>query len=118
MNIAIIILSIINIVFIYYSGIKNGSILGCLIKDIFGTLLIYLWIRKSIEENEKILSYIKWGVFIFLIISLIVIIYFIIRFIIKEDILDLQVILPTSVPFCLTYFILLIKEKLEDNYII
>ena len=108
MNIAIIILSIINIVFIYYSGIK----------DIFGTLLIYLWIRKSIEENEKILSYIKWGVFIFLIISLIVIIYFIIRFIIKEDILDLQVILPTTVPFCLTYFILLIKKKLEDNYMI
>ena len=114
MNIAIIILSIIDSVFIYYSGIKNELFLMEVLKDVLGTVILYLFYYRKVDEDEKVIVIYKWVIFFITVLSLLIILINTI----KNGFTNVNNCYLITVPFCLTYFILLIKKKLEDNYII
>lgn len=63
------------------------------------------------DDYEKILKLFKWELFIWLIIALVGIILSIV----KKSFMDVQASFSMVIPLSIAYFILLIKNKIEED---
>ena len=113
-NIVIFFLSIIDAVLIYYVDVQTESVMAEIIWDVGGTVLFYVGWHFILEDNENAIHVFKWGLFIALFLGLVGII-----FTLKTNqLLSIQTNFSILIPLSLTYFIFLIKNKLEEKYII
>lgn len=114
MNIAIIILSFVDAVLIYCIDIAMGDVIAEVMLDVFGAAFFVLVGNHILDEKddyEKILKLFKWELFIWLIIALVGIILSIV----KKSFMDVQASFSMVIPLSIAYFILLIKNKIEED---
>ena len=114
MNIAIFILSIIDTILIYIIDIINGEVKDEILIDLLGgAFFVLLWL-KIYDYYEKTVIMLKWDTFI----SLILVLFGILFAIIGNKLSIIQLQFSAVIPLYLSYYGVLIKQKLEDNYII
>ena len=114
MNIAIIVLGIVDAILIYIIDIITEDVLGEIVIDISLTLLFALGGNHILNENdeyEKALKLFKWMVFLWLIVAL----CGIVLAIIKKDLMHVQTNFSIVIPLTIAYFILVIKNKIEED---
>ena len=109
MNIAIIILSIIDTIMIYAIDIKLGSIFDEILIDTSCTLFFYFVGNYIMDENEKFISFFRYMLFA----ALIIVFLGILVFICTKRLSRIQNNFSAVIPACIAYFILYIKYKKE-----
>lgn len=114
MNIAIIVLGIVDAILIYGIAIKIGTVGGEILIDVFGSVFFFLAGNYVLDENdeyEKALKLFKWMVFLWLIVALCGIVLAIIR----KRLIGVQTNFSIVIPLTIAYFILVIKNKIEED---
>ncbi|BDC92527.1 hypothetical protein [Treponema bryantii] len=114
MNIIILILSSIDISLIYINDYINSMLIGEIIFDISGGLFSFFVLNFLYSRNEKVVIILRY---ILLFFSFFILIVLIVCFI-KRDFNRLSNRLSPFIPFTLAYFGIVIRQKLEDKYII
>ena len=114
MNIVILILSIIDVVLIYYADVQTESVIAEILWDIGGTILFSAGWFFILEDNEKAIRVFKWGLFTALSLGLVGIVFSLIRNRLSSFQTNFSILIPLSI----TYFIFWVKDKLEEKYII
>lgn len=116
MNIVICVLSIIDTILIYVSDIKMGVVLAEVLFDLFGSLVIgFIWLKIEDDDfSDKTKVTLKWTSMIYLISVL----CFIIISFIKKDFEHVQPVCSPVIPVFVSYYAILIKEKIEEDCII
>ncbi len=112
MNILILILSIIDTTIIYLIDIKLNDIIPEIIIDIFGTVFMYLIMRKLQEKYENSIKIFRY----LLLVSLLIVFVGLIIAVIKQQLIIVQSSFSMIIPSSLSYFILLWKQKRDDSH--
>lgn len=111
MNIAIGILGLIDTILLYVIDIKEGDVGAEILIDVLGTVFYLIVWNYILSDNERAVPFFKWVVFISLIVTLCGIIFSII----KGQYRGIQTNFSADIPQTLSYFILLIKRKIEGE---
>ena len=114
MNIVIVVLSFVDAVLIYCIDIAMGDVIAEVMIDVFGSAFFVLVGNHMLDENdehEKVLKLFKWGLFIWLIVAM----GGIILSIVKKKFMGVQTNFSIIIPLTIAYFILVIKNKIEED---
>lgn len=109
-NVIIILLTLTDIILIYIVDYLSSVIVAEIIFDFFATILIFLGLKIGYERNKKILKYVKYVLFWFSVLLLIILVITIVR----KNTTALSNGISSFIPLCFAYYILLIKIKLEE----
>ena len=111
MNIAIIILNIIDVLLIYIIDIKMNNIFAEVLFDIFGGAIIALiWIKID-EYYSRTEQNLKWTSFLYLIFTL----FYLIVSLIRNELKFVQPVCSPVILVCISYYAIRIKKRIEQK---